>query len=316
MINKVFVNAPERCGSNYLCRFLQENFGFFYVPPVHFLKYIKTLVSADKKQHPHIHHLFCKRLETFSLITESKLYADFVAQDQAIDSLINFYFDQLFQSSVGHIPIFKENELCTYFPLISPTLSNAAIVSQLRDPRMMHRSAKEIRPGFLKSKFGSVNQTIRTWQEAEQSIRFLEVSTQPSKHFYISYENLVSQPEKVITQLDDLPRDTFPFDRDDHVKRMAKISATSSARKNLNSDTFHARLFNTSKLNFADKHISCQLKQQMDRRGYKSENVSKLYTNILATIFLIREPLERIRNKWIHVPAKDGSKALYDPSKI
>ena len=314
MINKVFVNAPERCGSNYLCRFLQEKFGLFYVPPVHFLKYIKTLLSAEKKQHSKIHELFCNRLDDFNLKKESRIYENFLRQNQSIISLKNFYFDELFQSSVGHIPVFKENELCTYFPLISENLRSAVIVSQLRDPRMMHRSAKEIRRGFLKSKFGSVNQTIRTWQEAEQNICFLEASGQSLKHFYISYENLVSQPEKIIKQLDSLPRDTFAYDHDDHVMRMKKISETSAARRNLNSDDFNARLLKNQKwYDFTDQHISCQLTQQMNRRGYKSGNVGKIPSNILASFFLLREPIEKLRNKWINVTVKDGSKALYDP---
>lgn len=315
MINKVFVNAPERCGSNFLCRFLQENFGLFYVPPVHFLKYIQILTLTDQEQHQLIHDRFCRRLEMFDLKDAAEHYDNFITGNPSIANIIEFYFNDLFQSTIGHIPVFKENEICSYFPLISHSLSNSAIISQLRDPRMMHRSAKDIRPGLFKSKFGSVNQTIRIWQEAEKSIRFVEAGALPIIHFYVNYEELVSEPEKVLQKLDALPQGSFPFHREDHVTRMKKVSETSSARRNLNLKAFNARLKNNSKwYDLVDQHISCQLRNEMNRRGYRSTSINKFSSISLALLFLMSEPFEKLRNKWINTSVKDGSKALYGPN--
>ena len=112
-----------------------------------------------------------------------------------------------------------------------------------------------------------------------------------------------------------LPQGSFPFHREDHVTRMKKVSETSSARRNLNLKAFNARLKNNSKwYDLVDQHISCQLRNEMNRRGYRSTSINKFSSISLALLFLMSEPFEKLRNKWINTSVKDGSKALYGPN--
>lgn len=316
MINKVFANAPERCGSNFLCKFLQDEFKYFYVPPVHFLKCVKILATAAHDDWPMIHERFANRLEYFLLTEESEAYRDFVKERRTLVEIIDFYFNRLFQESTNTIPVFKENDLHKYFPLISQTLSDAAIVSQLRDPRMMWRSAKEIRPGFLSSKFGSLNETIRIWSEAERQMLFLSEAQLAEQTHFIRYEDLVTDRAKVMQVLCDLPSGSGPEIAAGSDRKIEKIASSSDARRNLVSETFQARTYANQRATggWADQHIMYQLGNAMARRGYNCDVPDKIKGRILSVCFSLREPLERIGNRWIDLEVKDGSKALYGES--
>ena len=213
---------------------------------------------------------------------------------------------------MGYIPIFKENEIHAYFPLVSKVLENAAVVSQLRDPRMMWRSAKDIRPGFLKSKFGSINETIRMWSEAEKNILFLEESNVAAQTHFIRYEDLVSDKCKVRGRLHGIPTDTFPFSEEKHKNRLIKIANSSNARQNLINNAHKART-TTSTKNYIleDQHICNQLTESMFRRGYQHQVVGKQWGDCLGLGFMFLEPIERVANRWININKKDGSRVLY-----
>lgn len=313
MVNKVFANAPERCGSNFLCKFLQDEFNYFYVPPVHFLKYVKVLATAVQEDWPAIHERFADRLDYFLLTEERAAYRDFIKHQRTIDELTDFYFNRLFQETTQTTPVFKENELHKYFPLIARSLSNAAIVSQLRDPRMMWRSAKDIRRGFLRSKFGSLNETIRMWAEAERQMLFLSEMRLAEQTHFIRYEDLVTDRVSVALSLDDLPRGSGLKKPGESDRKIEKIASSSDARKNLTSATFQARTYANQGLrdSWADQHITNQLNDAMLRRGYACDAPSKLKGHVLSVHFSLREPLERLSNRWVDIEAKDGSRALY-----
>ena len=229
-----------------------------------------------------------------------------------VPDIIDYYFNHLYQESMGYIPIFKENEIHAYFPLVSKVLENAAVVSQLRDPRMMWRSAKDIRPGFLKSKFGSINETIRMWSEAEKNILFLEESNVAAQTHFIRYEDLVSDKCKVRGSLHGIPTDTFPFSEEKHKNRLIKIANSSNARQNLINNAHKART-TTSTKNYIleDQHICNQLTESMFRRGYQHQVVGKQWGDCLGLGFMFLEPIERVANRWININKKDGSRVLY-----
>lgn len=316
MINKVFVNVPERCGSNYLCKFLQEEFGLFYVPPIHFLKYISILLSSPKTDWNRINNRFYERLRFFDLAETSEAFESYIKNNNPeVPDIIDYYFNHLYQDNLGYIPIFKENEIHVYFPLVSKILENATVVSQLRDPRMMWRSAKDIRPGFLKSKFGSLNATIQMWSEAEKNILFLESSNAAAQTFFLRYEDLVSDKSKIRESLHGLPTDTFPFGAEEHKNRLIKIANSSKARQNLTKNAHKARtIASTKNCILEDQHICNQLTAGMRRRGYQHQIVRKQWGDFLGLSFMCLEPIERIANRSINIDKKNGSKALYGKS--
>ena len=306
----VFLICSERSGSNLISAMLNSHPDIAAPPPFHFFRDIGlnwhnlVLSGPDSKASTDwIMKVLSSRISSMHSETAAKTFREWLASRKsiAIPDLAEFILGELGCTDQQRIVFVKENNLHKMLFFILKYFPDSKFVFQVRDPRDYFLSAVKRRQGQFGNKFGSSLHALEVWREDQTGGLLSLAHLGPKRVFFQRYEDLLSNPEGVLTALCDflgveyLPQ-MLRFHESDFSKRLA---VPGGPRENLSKPLIsqNARKYRTGLKQEQIRMIEAFLGDLMQSFGYtldvpESKHMSR--QELFWPMFM--EPLERLSN--------------------
>lgn len=307
--NMVFLFCSERCGSNLISSMMGAHPEIHSPPPYHLgrdmvLNMHNTLgVMQNQQTRQVIKQRLLKNIGRTNSEEAAQALASWLEQrpDASVTDIARFIYKDL-DSKPGHDTVFvKENNLHKVLFFVLQCFPDAKFVFQVRDPRDFMASAKARRNHWLGNKFGSDRNALAIWHEDQLGALTAMACLGPDRVFFQRYEDLVSNPQAVLSQLCNFLGKRFDetmlsFHQSKSATRLAgSVSARENLSKPLMSGNFGKYRDSLSRrsIRMVETHVG----DLMDRFGYERDfprTAKPSKRDILSLQF--REPIEMYIN--------------------
>jgi hypothetical protein len=224
-----FLLCSERSGSNLIRALLDAHSKIHAPAPVHLGRFWKGHhqygdLSQDKNWQTLIRHvlLYLKANKYSGVLTEEELL-ERVRSRRFTDLYRYIHHKGMAQNGKERLFI-KENQTYQYMFFLVHTFPNAKFVFQVRDPRDYVLSCKK-----AAMHYGSIPAAIKVWQDDQSGSLEVSYAIPQAQIFMQRYEDLVTEPEKVLRSLCaflDVPYEStiLSFYKNDKAQQTAKSS--------------------------------------------------------------------------------------------
>lgn len=317
--NFAFLICSERSGSNLISTILGCHSSVKAPPPYHLCRDIGLNLHAtlgegvQSQTWQQMKELIVTRVAQLKSRNAAVQLAQWLNKLDRIEfcEIARFVFCELEGTNARQTVFVKENNLHQMLFFILQCFPNAKFVFQVRDPRDYLVSAMERRSGWLGNKFGSNRHALKVWRDDQLGGLSALAHLGPERVFFQRYEDLISNPEKVLTALCsflnlDFEAGMLDFHKSDAATHLAKPGGP---RENLNkpliADNFgkYRQRLSKGKIRMVETYVG----GLMDRFSYQRdfpETRSPHLLNILLPQIL--EPLEQYVNGERHPFYSDG----------
>lgn len=281
--NMVFLFCSERCGSNLISSMMGAHPDIHSPPPYHLgrdvvLNMHTTLGEAETLQAKQvIRQRLLKNIgKTNSEDAAKTLDAWLDQHPQVSVTDIARYIYQDLDSKPEHDTVFvKENNLHKVLFFILQCFPDAKFVFQVRDPRDFLASAKARRDHWLGNKFGSDRNALSIWHEDQLGALTAMACLGPDRVFFQRYEDLVSNPHAVLSNLcrflgKQFDESMLSFHQSKSATRLAEsVSARENLSRPLMSSNFGKYRDSLSRRTI--RTVETHVGDLMDRFGYERD---------------------------------------------
>ncbi len=316
----VFLICSERSGSNLIRVMLDAHSKVLAPPPLNICKVISNnfhIVSdkgRDSEAWPLMRDFIGSKIEQFydEPLRDKVLSNLDDIEDLCVEAIIRAIYDTLIEEFDSPLLFIKENNVHQYLFFLLAAYPEAKFVFQVRDPRDYLASARALRRGRLGNKFGSTHRALSIWRADQLCGLSLLANFGPSRIFLQRYEDLISSPEEVLSELCGFLELQFESSMLEfhNEKQTRKISSMGNQWENLgrpvmsnNGGGYRKKL--SKRL---IKTVEVYLGQLLDRFNYQREFKKDLRPSFFQ-IFSpqLTSPLERLYNKRWSIQESLGS---------
>jgi hypothetical protein len=178
-----------------------------------------------------------KRIKRLNSPKAAAQFAEWIHSNAELnfEQVMHYVYAELGETDKNKLIFIKENNLHKMLFFILHYFPAARFVFQVRDPRDYLLSAMERKSGWLGNKFGSNLRAMEIWREDQLGGLNALAHLGTSRVFFQRYEDLVSEPQAVLTALCGFLNLDFESSMlDFHVTDDAvKLSQSTGARGNL-----------------------------------------------------------------------------------
>jgi amino acid adenylation domain-containing protein len=210
--NIVFLICSERSGSNLIRALLNNHPGINSPAPFHIGRDFGRNLYAfgedlyDDDNWQRLAKSIRSRLNSSLTKSETeKIYRHLLAQQERNYASI---IESIYASTPGlntddgeTILFLKENHIQKQAFFLLHHFPDAKFVFQVRDPRDYLASLRSLRPGLFGNKYGSTRHALEVWREDQLGGLNLKSHLGPKRVFLQRYEDLIENPELVLTEL-------------------------------------------------------------------------------------------------------------------
>lgn len=307
MNNFVFLICSERCGSNLVSKMLGCHSGVTAPPPYHLCRDVglnlhATLGSGTaSRTWQQMKELMVSRVVQFNSRDAAVRLAQWLNTLDHISfcDIARFVFSEMDGADVKRTVFIKENNLHQMLFFILQCFPDAKFVFQVRDPRDYLVSARSLRKGRFGNKFGSGRRAMEIWREDQLGGLQALAHLGPERVFFQRYEDLVSNPEAVLSALCsflnmDFEPAMLDFHKSEDATRLAKPGGPrENLGKPLMADNFgqYRRKLTKNQIKMVETYVG----DLMERFGYRKDFPDD---GGLFQVFWpqVLEPLERYFN--------------------
>lgn len=201
----VFLLCSERSGSNLIRVMLGEHPDIFALPPKHFIRDIIArsdcfgIAPGQVLKQP-FHQDLRDKIHGYLPAEKAQDLFDQL-RDLGPRGILKTLYHSLARHSGARVMVIKENELHRSGLQIMDAFPQARFIFQVRDPRDFMASAITLKGGGHHNKFGSFRNALRIWEDDQRFGLNVLGYLGPERVFFQRYEDLVSDPERVLSHL-------------------------------------------------------------------------------------------------------------------
>ena len=208
--NFVFLICSERSGSNLVSALMNSHSRVQSPPPYHLCRDIglnlhTTLgFGPDSEIWANLMQHCAQRIGKFKSGSTVKKFQQWLAsKGPSVDilSVLTYVYTELDLSNTASTVFIKENNMHRMLFFILQYFPQAKFVFQVRDPRDFLASAMSIKKGWMKNKFGSNYHAMEVWRDDQLGGLAAMAHLGPDRVFLQRYEDLVMDPESVLSSL-------------------------------------------------------------------------------------------------------------------
>lgn len=306
--NFVFLICSERSGSNLINSMMKCHSQVSAPPPYHLFRDIglnfHQIIGnpADNSIREKLLNSVAGRLVEYHSPEAKDRFLTWQATQKNLrfEDILDFVYNEHDHNPSASTMFIKENNLDQTLFIILHYFPNAKFVFQVRDPRDYLVSALERKDFWLGNKFGSNLRAMEIWRANQLAGLQALAHLGPDRVFVQRYEDLVSQPEKVIPALCNflkLPYEEgmLDFHQSQEVARLAKPGGPrENLAKPLMSDNFGKYRDKLTREQIA--MVEAYLGDLMARFGYERDLPGEEITLNAILIPQLSEALERYIN--------------------
>lgn len=195
----------------------------------------------------------------------------------------------------------KENHIHEQAPFLIHYFPDAKFVFQVRDPRDYFASVKSMKEGWLRNKYGSTRVAMSIWRDDQLGGLNLLAHLGPERVYFQRYEDLIADPESVLTGLCqflglEFDEEMLAYHQRDSTRKMAgKLDAWSNLARPVMSDNAnkYRRVLSSNSI----RMVETWLADLMKFFDYPLEFPDKRVPGFWPTIWpQLLEPIERLAN--------------------
>lgn len=319
--NVAFLICSERSGSNLIRVMLDAHLKVLAPPPLNICKVISNnfhTVSTEGKDSEawslmrdfigsRIAQFYDEQLRDKVLTNVDRL------ENLSVEIIIRAVYDTLIEEFGSPLLFIKENNVHQYLSFLLAAYPEAKFVFQVRDPRDFLASARALRRGWLGNKFGSTHRALSIWRADQLCGLSLLANFGPKRIFLQRYEDLISDPENVLSELCNFLSLEFEASMLEFhgEKQTVKVSSMGNQWKNLgrpvmsNNEGGYRKKLSRRLI----KTVEVYLGNFLDRFNYQREFKKGLKPSFFQ-IFgpQLTSPIERLYNKrWSIQESLDSS---------
>jgi len=205
----VFLMCSERSGSNLIRVMLDAHSEVFAPAPLHFVRDIgahfhATIVRKDSSDAWGLMRTrIGNRIERFygketrkMVLCEIDTIKEFSAR-----KILKVIYETLLAGNSYKVLFIKENNIQRNLFFLLHYFPDAKFVFQVRDPRDFLASTKGLKSSWLGNKFGSNRRAMEVWREDQLGGLSALTHLGEERVFLQRYEDLIAEPEKVLSKL-------------------------------------------------------------------------------------------------------------------
>ncbi|MCP4469522.1 MAG: sulfotransferase [Gammaproteobacteria bacterium] len=195
----------------------------------------------------------------------------------------------------------KENHIHEQASFLLHYFPDAKFVFQVRDPRDYFASVKAMKEGWLRNKYGSTRVAMSIWRDDQLGGLNLLGHLGPERVYFQRYEDLIADPESVLTglcQFLDLEFDAemLAYHRRDSTRKMAgKLDAWSNLARPVMSDNAnkYRKVLSSGSIRMVETWLGDLMKFFDYPLEFPERKVPKFWPTIWPQLL---EPIERYAN--------------------
>jgi hypothetical protein len=328
-LSYVFLVCSERSGSNLIREIIGGHSKVYAPPSLHIGRHLGArfyhYVIGDRN--PQLQSLIKieleKRIERHFGPDKARDFKDFIEKKKfhGFDDIFDLIYIFLSSGSGKKMIFIKENNIIEQMPYILHHFPDSKFVFQVRDPRDYFASVISLKNGWLKSKYGSTKHALDVWRSDQLCGLNLISHLGPNRVHFHRYEDLLQNPDIVLSRLCDFLSIEFEgsmldfHSRASVVEMSHKNTAWSNLKKPLITD--NTNKFKSKVRPPMLKVIETYLGDLMDVFGYERAFEVKKSVSAWSTILpLLTEPIERYRNDELVPYPTNGGVGFLEKMKL
>ncbi len=204
-----FLICSERSGSNLIRAMMDAHSEVAAPPPFHIGRELGANFHAtlgEGAASPAWTKLRAQMLQRIKRLDSAELAEDVAARFDGLPALdmggvLRAFYDAVMSRTNARLLFIKENNVHRIQFMLLHCFPDAKFVFQVRDPRDFLLSGKERRAGRFGNKFGSTRHALEVWREDQQGGLATLAYLGPERVHLQRYEDLIADPERVLSAL-------------------------------------------------------------------------------------------------------------------